>query len=200
MVLYGSTSCTTCYLYFYVHVFVLEIILSIGNYNIITLHALLVLSFIVEPSFIIGFNSPTKNGDTKCKERERHAFLTFKHGLQDDYGMLSTWKDGPNEDCCKWGGVQCNNQTGYVETLDLHGSYYLSGEINPSITELQHLTYLDLSYLNTSGHYDGKIPSQLENLSQLRHLDLSWNELLGEIPFQLGNISLLQSLILGFIV
>ncbi|XP_024632846.1 receptor-like protein EIX2 [Medicago truncatula] len=111
---------------------------------------------------------------------------------------------------------KCNNQTGYVQSLDLHRSEtnYLSGEINSSLTELQHLKYLDLSYLHTSGqipkfigsfsklqylnlstgHYDGKIPSQLGNLSQLQHLDLSNNELIGAIPFQLGNLSSLESL------
>ncbi|CAJ2673601.1 unnamed protein product [Trifolium pratense] len=146
-----------------------------------------------------------------CKERERRALLKFKQSLQDEYGLLSTWKDDPNADCCKWKGVQCNNQTGYVEKLDLHGSYdhrYLSGEINPSITELLHLKYLDLSYLNTSGQipkyigslsnlryldlsnggYYGKIPSQIGNLSQLQHLELSYNLLSGTIPDDFGNI------------
>ncbi|GAU49740.1 hypothetical protein TSUD_43270 [Trifolium subterraneum] len=180
------------------------------NFNMLIFLALLVLSSIV------GFNSATENEEMKCKDTERRALLGLKQSLQDEFGMLSTWKDDPNADCCKWKGVQCNNQTGYVQKLDLHGSYdyQLSGEINPSITELQHLKYLDLSRLNTSGQipkyigsfgnlryldlsnggYHGKIPSQIGNLSHLQHLDLRRNELIGVIPFQLGNLSLLQSL------
>ncbi|GAU49746.1 hypothetical protein TSUD_43330 [Trifolium subterraneum] len=184
------------------------------NFNILIFHALFVLLSIV------GFNFATENEEMVCKERERRALLELKQSLQDEFGMLSTWKDDPDADCCKWKGVQCNNQTGYVQKLDLHGSYdyHLGGQINPSITELQQLKYLDLSHLNTSsqipkyigsisknlqylnlsnGGYHGKIPSQIGNLSQLRHLDLSSNELIGEIPLQLGNLSLLQSLLLG---
>lgn len=86
------------------------------NYIIILMfHVLLVLSSIV------GFNSTTENGDMKCKERERHALLTFKQDLEDEYDMLSTWNNNQNTDCCKWKGVRCNKQTGYVQSLDLHG-------------------------------------------------------------------------------
>ncbi|CAJ2629914.1 unnamed protein product [Trifolium pratense] len=157
---------------------------------ILIFHALLLLSSIVE------FNLATKNGEMKCNERERRALLTFKQSLHDEYGTLSTWKDGPNADCCKWNGVQCNHQTGFVQSLDLYGSYpgYLRGEINPSITELQHLKYLNLS----NNFYNGKIPSQLGKLSQLRHLDLSGNGLIGAIPSQIGNLSQLRHLDLRY--
>ncbi|XP_050892067.1 receptor-like protein EIX1 [Lathyrus oleraceus] len=183
-------------------------------YMILIFHASLVLSSISR------FNSTTENGDMKCKERERHALLTFKQGLQDEFGLLSTWKNNPNADCCKWNGVECNNQTGYVQRLDLHGSSskYLSGDINPSIAMLQHLNYLDLSFLNnrgeipkficslsklqylnlSNGFYNGEISCHLGNLTQLQHLDLSDNELSGAIPFQLRNLLRLQHLDLSY--
>ncbi|WJX20641.1 hypothetical protein P8452_10173 [Trifolium repens] len=102
------------------------------NFNILIFHALLVLFSIV------GFNSATENEEMKCKERERRALLKFKQSLQDESGMLSTWKDDPNADCCKWKGVQCNYQT------DL-SSNQLEGELPNCWNNLTSLQFVDLS-------------------------------------------------------
>ena len=98
---------------------------------------------------ILGFNSLPNSAEIKCIESERQALLNFKHGLIDGYGMLSTWRDDDtNRDCCKWKGIQCNNQTGHVEMLHLRGqdTQYLRGSINiSSLIALENIEHLDLS-------------------------------------------------------
>nr|CAN64389.1 hypothetical protein VITISV_018647 [Vitis vinifera] len=131
---------------------------------------------------LLCFEACLRVGDAKvgCIERERQALLHFKQGVVDDYGMLSSWGNGEDKrDCCKWRGVECNNQTGHVIMLDLHTpppvgiGYFqsLGGKIGPSLAELQHLKHLNLSW----NQFEGILPTQLGNLSNLQSLDLGHN-------------------------
>ncbi|RVW41708.1 LRR receptor-like serine/threonine-protein kinase EFR [Vitis vinifera] len=144
-----------------------------------------------------------------CVERERQALLRFKHGLVDDYGILSSWD---TRDCCQWRGVRCSNQSGHIVMLHLpapptefedeykflrgEDEYKsLRGEISPSLLELEHLTHLDLS---CNDFERSPIPSFLASLSKIQYLNLSQANFTGRLPSQLGNLSNLLSLDLSY--
>ncbi|KAB1204965.1 hypothetical protein CJ030_MR7G015201 [Morella rubra] len=145
----------------------------------------------------LGFGVDVQISEVKCIEEERQALLKFKHGLLDPENLLASWDS--LEDCCKWKGIGCSNQTGHVIQLSLPGQnmvffqseYYISapnlqGEISFSLLGLQHLTYLDLSSNNFSGK---PLPAFLGSFPKLQHLSLYNTDISGAIPRQLGNLS-----------
>ena len=126
----------------------------------------------------------------KCVETDNQALLKLKHGFVDGSHILSSWS---GEDCCKWKGISCNNLTGRVNRLDLQFSDYsaqLEGKIDSSICELQHLTFLDVSF----NDLQGEIPKCIGSLTQLIELKLPGNEFVGSVPRTLANLSNLQNL------
>ena len=148
------------------------------------------------------------HGNILCFEKERVALLNVKKSLNDTSGCLSSWV---GEDCCKWNGVRCNNQTGHVVKLHLNrlnfiynnGSIMtcswspLRGELNPSLVDLKYLNYLDLSSNDLQG-----IPSPnfLGSLSMLHYLDLSSARFSEMISSRIGNLSNLYHLSLSCII
>ncbi|GAY66552.1 hypothetical protein CUMW_249610 [Citrus unshiu] len=136
----------------------------------------------------------------RCVQKEKEALLKIKANLTDPSGRLSSWT---GEDCCKWEGVVCDNSTGNVVQLKLRSpqipdsfpdngtNYQLEGEINPSLLELRHLNYLDLSLNNFRG---STIPNFIGSLERLRYLNLSGASFDGNVPLSFGNLSSLQIL------
>ncbi|KAM7263757.1 hypothetical protein ACFE04_001440 [Oxalis oulophora] len=100
----------------------------------------------------------------KCINTERQALLAFKAGLTDPSGRLASWI---GDECCKWSGVQCKNQTGdHITMLHLRNLFGATGgdltayqksclggngNISSSLLKFQHLDYLDLSFNDFQG-------------------------------------------------
>ena len=153
----------------------------------------------------------TADSEVCCIESERHALLNFKQHLTDPSNRLASWATtAPDEHCCDWASVVCHNRTGHVLQLHLKTFYPLydelttdddqyeayersvfGGKINPSLLDLKHLIYLDLSHNDFDGTH---IPKFLGSMGSLRYLNLSHARFGRLIPCQLGNLSNLQYL------
>nr|XP_043613220.1 receptor-like protein EIX2 [Erigeron canadensis] len=154
-------------------------------------HGLLCLKTATATS--VGHELVARDGviNKKCVDNERDALLDFKTLLDDPNDFLSTWK-AEEDECCKWSGVMCNNQTGHVIKLYLrHGG--LGGKVSPSLGNLTYLNHLDLS----DNYFQGTIPISIGCMTKLRYLDLSLNSFDRTIPPEFGNLANLQELALG---
>ena len=171
---------------------------------------LLITLATLDPTFCSGVS------EVHCIQSERQALLKIKQDLIDPLNRLASWAVDGN--CCQWVGVVCNNVTGHVQELHLqsvpppslelfsiqpqyeaeiqaYAQSMFGGMINPSLLDLKHLTYLDLSYNNFG--LIAPIPEFLGSMKSLRYLNLFGAGFLGLIPPQLGNLSNLYYLNLG---
>ncbi|CAL5354728.1 receptor-like protein EIX2 [Camellia sinensis] len=148
---------------------------------------LFALFFIERLEFICS----STNSNVTCIATEREALMKIKGNLIDDANRLSSWV---GKNCCTWKGVGCSHKTDHIVKLDLRNPIptavgtLLSGQLSPSLLNLNHLHYLDLSMNNM------QISISLGYLKSLRYLDLSWSIFDATIPHNLGNLSRLQYL------
>ncbi|QHO40050.1 receptor-like protein 54 [Arachis hypogaea] len=150
----------------------------------------------------LSLNDSTSTHHHGCHQHENNALLSFKQSFiisksasynTSSYPKTVSWI--PTTDCCSWDGIECNELTGHVISIDLSSSQlYGSMDANSTLFSLVHLQSLDLS----DNHFNhSQIPARIGDLSQLRHLNLSQfheTTLSGEVPTQISHLSNLLSL------
>ncbi|XP_072092271.1 receptor-like protein 6 [Arachis hypogaea] len=129
----------------------------------------------------LTLNDSTSTHHHECHQHESNALLSFKQSF-----FIN---------CCSWDGIECDELTGHVISIDLSSSLlYGSMDPNSTLFSLVHLQSLDLSD-NDFNH--SQSPARIGDLSQLRHLNLSQfgeTTLSGEVPTQISRLSNLLSL------
>ncbi|PIN10653.1 Serine/threonine protein kinase [Handroanthus impetiginosus] len=113
---------------------------------------------------------------------------------------------------CDWPEIKCSGD-GSVISISVN-NYNINGSIPESISTLEYLTVLDLSFNSFSGNFPtailncsklqyldlsqnlfvGNIPANIDLLKSLQHLDLSANNFTGDIPPEIGNLTQLKNL------
>ncbi|KAM6552702.1 hypothetical protein CsatB_013464 [Cannabis sativa] len=136
-----------------------------------------------------------------CHDDERFSLLQFKESFVMDksasgdsgaYSKIALWSK--KEDCCMWDGVECDEITGHVISLDLSSSYlYGSLDSNSSLFNLIHLQSLNLE--DNNFNYS-QIPTSINRLSKLTYLNLADSFFFGQIPSQISELSKLSHLYL----
>ncbi|XP_057960285.1 receptor-like protein EIX1 [Malania oleifera] len=174
---------------------------------------------------LISWDGVNSNA-THCKAEEREALLDFKQSLTDPSNRLSSWVG--EDCCSWTGvrchnttahviHLNLSNPIFPIHHDDYYYYYYsykddyyyddysywvaaqkrssLGGNISGSLLQLKHLQHLDLSLNDFQGL---QIPQFFGSLHNLAYLNLSSAGFVGPIPPQLGNLSSLHYLDIGW--
>ncbi|KAK2641356.1 hypothetical protein Ddye_023119 [Dipteronia dyeriana] len=122
-------------------------------------------------------------------ETDHLALLSIKAQLHDPLGVMGSWNN--SVPLCLWTGVSCGHRHQRVTKLDLR-SQSLEGRLSPSIgtlpTNLSHCSNLIVIDFHKN-NLVGEIPVQIGYLLKLEHLHADINHLSGPLPASIGNLS-----------
>ena len=101
--------------------------------------------------------------NTTIAPSEVNALLAIRESIHvDPFGALANWSAQANSSYCNtWMGVSCDD-TGHVISIELT-DLMLNGTLNPTIGNLVHLSYLNLS----GNSLYGELPSDLTRCRSL---------------------------------
>uniref|UniRef100_A0A199U9D6 Leucine-rich repeat-containing N-terminal plant-type domain-containing protein n=1 Tax=Manihot esculenta TaxID=3983 RepID=A0A199U9D6_MANES len=147
----------------------------------------------------IAFTQSFNSSIQRCHDDESLALLQFKNSFNISsscsYSKLESWKLNQgvrSGESCSWDGVECDEKTNHVVSLDLSESC-IYGSINSNST-LFRLVHLQRLNLGSNNFIHSQISSEIVQLSRLTHLDLSFSGFSAEIPAEISNLSSLVSL------
>ncbi|KAI3889875.1 hypothetical protein MKX03_017798 [Papaver bracteatum] len=154
-------------------------------------HSLHLSQFIFFILFFIQFHSSLSARTPKSLQLL--SLISLKSSLKDPLLLLSDWNPSSVVNSttskplwCTWSGIQCNNRTSEIVSLDLS----LKNLFGVIPSEIKFLT--QLRNLNLSGNsFDGALSDSIFDLPQLKSLDISHNSFNGSFP---SGISKLKSL------
>ncbi|GAB4838453.1 hypothetical protein Ancab_027987 [Ancistrocladus abbreviatus] len=130
-----------------------------------------------------------------CVKQEAEALIKWKTSLHSqNQSFLSSWMLPTNSSTspCYWLGVGCDS-SGSITRLNLT-NVGLTGTLKElDFSSLPNLSYFDLHDNNLFGN----IPSSITNLSRLTSLHLGYNQFTGGVPPELGKMTNLR--VLNFI-
>ncbi|KAA8529941.1 hypothetical protein F0562_034455 [Nyssa sinensis] len=157
--------------------------------------SLFVWLFLILLSIFCGCGSSI-SAYSQCVDRERSLLLQLKKSLKfssSNSPKLGSWNEGT--DCCKWGGVMCN-QEGHVIDLDLNDESISGGIDNSSsLFSLHYLQRLNLAHNDLDG---SQIPSGFGKLSNLIYLNMTLSSFGGQIPIEISRMTRLVTLDLSY--
>ncbi|XP_022925061.1 polygalacturonase inhibitor-like [Cucurbita moschata] len=127
-----------------------------------------------------------------CNPNDKKALLNIKKAFNNAY-YFASWK--PEEDCCTWYSVECDENSHRIISLDISTDNEISGQIPPYVGDLPFLQSLMLHKLP---NLVGPIQPALAKLHNLKHLDISWTNISGTIPDFLSSLTKLTYIRLSF--
>ncbi|KAF8027803.1 hypothetical protein BT93_E0662 [Corymbia citriodora subsp. variegata] len=134
-----------------------------------------------------------------CHPNESSALMEFKRNFHTTtvefrcvYSKVESWSLNGHGDCCSWDGIECDEASGHVTSLDLsNGCLFGTIPANTSLFRLLHLESLNLAWNDFNS---SSIPYGFSNLSRLQYLNLSNSYFSGKVPLDIPRLSRLISL------